>query len=425
MDTEKKNDKEQMAMLRFSLIAPIINNTYPQGSKRAYYRDVAKKCVVLPNGSQVYFNPNTLSTWESRYRRLGFEGLMQQGRTDAGHPRRISADQASAIAALKQRFPKMNATQVRMKLIEDGILDDACVSISTIQRYIKRTFARGAENPGCKDRKAFEEEFSNGMWQADTLYGPYVTYSNKLCRSYLQMIIDDRSRMIIAGKFYLADNASNFQLTLKSGACTYGIPRKIYVDNGAPYRNAALVGICGRIGCVLIHTPVRDGASKGKVERNFRTLRERYLNCLDIANRTYTLDELNDSLALYIIKHNSTIHHAHGEKPLDVWSADALKIPPRMPLSPQWITECFRNHERRLVHKDSTVSINKISFDAPAHMIGSKAEVVFTPGNTEDVWVIDEDKTLIHLQLTDRVANGRTKRKNTYAIDYTQESKVL
>ena len=51
----------------------------------------------------------------------------------------------------------------------------------------------------------------------------------------------------------------------------YGIPHKLYVDNGAPYSNDQLSYICGSIGTVLLHTPVRDGASKGKVERNFRT----------------------------------------------------------------------------------------------------------------------------------------------------------
>lgn len=420
---QTQSDKNEMAMLRFSLIAPVINNTYAQVSKRAYYQDVAQKPVILPNGSQIYFNPNTLSTWESKYRRFGFEGLCKMGRSDAGCARSIDTDQAEAIGALKERYPKMNATQIRLKLIEEGSMNADATSVSSVQRFIKRNFVRDAQNPQVKDRKAFEEEFSNAMWQADTLFGPFVRTSGSkgVKRSYLQMILDDKSRMIVAGRFYKADNAVNFQSTLKAAVSTYGIPRKLYVDNGAPYRNEALVGVCGRIGCVLIHTPVRDGASKGKVERNFRTLRERYLNCLETTSKTYTLDELNDSLCNYIAQHNKTVHSAHHARPIDVWTADANKTSPRMPASPEWLCATFRNREYRRVRKDATVLINKVSFDAPAHMIGARIEVAFTPGDVTDVWAIDEDKTLIPMQLTDKVANGRAKRVNPYSIDYTKE----
>ena len=69
---------------------------------------------------------------------------------------------------------------------------------------------------------------------------------------------------------------------MKDAIATYGIPNKLYVDSGAPYKNRQLDMICASIGSVLLDTPVRDGASKGKVERNFRTLKERWLYGLDL-----------------------------------------------------------------------------------------------------------------------------------------------
>lgn len=260
-------------------------------------------------------------------------------------------------------------------------MDATGPSESTLQRYVRTHLPKGAQNPTCKDRKAFEEEFCNGMWQADTLYGPYVRVEKaQTHRSFLQMIIDDKSRMIVGGRFWLADNAMTFQKTLKSAVSIYGIPNKLYVDNGAPYRNDALAGICGRIGCVLIHTPVRDGASKGKVERNFRTLRERFLNCMDPSQKL-TIDELNDRLAQYIIEHNTTIHSAHNARPIDVWTSDAQTLPPKMPESTDWLLAAFRNRCLRCVRKDGTVVLGKITFDAPAHLIGEQVTIVFTPGD--------------------------------------------
>ena len=88
-------------------------------------------------------------------------------------------------------------------------------------------------------------------------------------------------------------------------------PNKLYVDLGAPYKNRQLDMICASIGTVLLHTPVRDGDSKGKVERNFRTLKERWLYGLDL-KQIQTLDEFNELLATYIRKHNTTLLSARS-----------------------------------------------------------------------------------------------------------------
>ena len=151
------------------------------------------------------------------------------------------------------------------------------MSLSTIQRYIKKHNLKGASAPGQKDRKAFEEEYVGGMYQGDTMYGPYLTENGVKRRTYCIMLLDDKSRMIVAGRFFYADTAYHFQKVLKEAVSSRGIPKKLYVDNGSPYKNEQLSLICGQLGIVLLHTPVRDGASKGKCERNFRTLRNPFV----------------------------------------------------------------------------------------------------------------------------------------------------
>lgn len=132
----------------------------------------------------------------------------------------------------------------------------------------------------------------------------YLNENGRLRRTYCIMVLDDRSRLITGGRFFYQDNSFNFQKVLKDAVATYGIPQKLYVDNCSPYKNVQLSLICGQLGCVLIHTPVRDGASKGKAERNFRTLRSRSLNALD-SSRITGIDELNSPLADYIRQHIS------------------------------------------------------------------------------------------------------------------------
>ena len=134
------------------------------------------------------------------------------------------------------------------------------------------------------------------------------------------MILDDYSRMIVGGRLYYQENAANFQSVLREAIATYGIPNKLYVDNGAPYSNEQLSYICGSVGTVLLHTPVRDGAAKGKVERNFRTLKERWLYGVDVS-QIQSLKEFNRMLTDYIRRHNTTVHSGTGQTPLSRYLA--------------------------------------------------------------------------------------------------------
>ena len=93
-----------------------------------------------------------------------------------------------------------------------------------------------------KDRKAFEEDAFGKMWQADTCYLPYITEDGKRRRVYCIMIIDDHSRLLVGGGLFYNDNAYNFQKVFKQAVAAYGIPMKLYVDNGCSYSNETLRG---------------------------------------------------------------------------------------------------------------------------------------------------------------------------------------
>ncbi len=59
------------------------------------------------------------------------------------------------------------------------------------------------------------------------------------------MIIDDHSRLLVGGGLFYNDTSYNFQKVLKAAVATYGIPMKLYVDNGSTYSNEQLSLICG------------------------------------------------------------------------------------------------------------------------------------------------------------------------------------
>ena len=252
------------------------------------------------------------------------------------------------------------------------------------------------------------------MYQADTMYGPYLLENGMRRRTYCIMILDDKSRMIVAGRFFYADNAYHFQQVFKEAVAARGIPIKLYVDNGSPYKNEQLSLICGQLGTVLIHTPVRDGASKGKCERNFRTLRNRFLNPLN-TDELSGIEELNQKLHAYIQQHNTTIHSATGMTPHDRYMQDLAHI--RMPVSEEWLENCFCNRVRRLVRGDATVTIDKVLYDVPMEFIRSTVEIRFLPDAMEKAYIWYEEKKY-PIRRTNKVENGKTKRNNGYQLKY-------
>ena len=414
MNEKQNNNAIAMATIRLAVIQPAFNGTFPDMNKQAYYARIAQHPLKLPDGRQIRYSPGTFSCWESEYRKGGFDALMPKQRADKGHSRRLDADAMAKIYELREKYPRLSATGIRDKMIADGIIDAADVSVTTFQRFIKKNNLKGASAPGMKDRRAFEEEFSTGMYQADTLYGPRINEDGMARQTYCIMILDDKSRLIVGGRFFYQDNGVNFQKVFHDAVATYGIPSKLYVDNGSPYKNEQLNLICGQLGTVLIHTPVRDGASKGKVERNFRTLRSRFLNALD-TSRITGIDELNRLLADYIRSHNTAVHSATGMPPYSRYMEDIAHI--RMPKSAVWLDECFLHRVKRRVNNDATVMINKTLFDAPMEFIRSTVEVRYRPGEPDSAFILDNG-IRYPLRLTDKAANAKTKRSNGYHVRY-------
>ena len=418
------NTKEQLeiASIKLAIIQPAFNGTYPDSTKTMYYKRIAESPICLSGGKELRYKWNSLSCFESDYRKGGFEALIPKNRQDKGKSRKLDSDTIARIYILRELFPKINATQIYLKLIEEGIIKKLDVSVNTIQRYVKHHNLKGANAPGMKDRKAFEEEYAGGMYQADTLYGPYIREegSEKKRRTYCIMILDDKTRMIVSGKFFYADNAINFQRVLKSAVVAYGVPTKLYVDSGAPYKNEQLSLICGSLGIVLLHTPVRDGASKGKVERNFRTLRNRFLNVL-VADDLTGIVELNSKLNDYIRTHNTTLHSATGMTPADSYLIDISQV--TMPKNQEWLDNCFHNRVMRLVKNDATIVIDHVLYDVPMEFIRTKVEIRYLPDSMEQAYIIYEDKQYPITQ-TNKVENSKTKRNNEYSIAYGGDTNV-
>jgi hypothetical protein len=77
------------------------------------------------------------------------------------------------------------------------------------------------------------------------------------------------------------------------------------------------------------------------------------------------------------------------------------------------------NRVTRRVNLDSTISIDKVYYDVPMQFIRAKVEIRFLPDRMQDAYIFFEGRKY-PIRKTNRVENGRTKRNNQNAIDYSR-----
>lgn len=267
---------KEIALFRYALIAPLINDTCTAPNKSEYYRELAKKKYVLPNGREVIYAAGTFKSWYLGYQKDGFDALYPKTRSDIGMTRTMDQETKHRIHELKEKYPYITATMVYQKLLEEGYITTTSTSLTTITRYIKRQNLKPKQLTG-KERKAFEMAHINDCWQADTSHAVTLTINGKKYKTYLILFLDDASQMVVGFDFFFQDTAIHMQQVFKKAITKYGVPKRLYVDNGAPYRNEQLQLICAALGVVLINTKPYDAKSKGKIERLFRTIKDHWM----------------------------------------------------------------------------------------------------------------------------------------------------
>jgi putative transposase len=353
------------------------------------------------------FTWRTIQTWYSRYQKHGVTVMENKPRSDKGKIRKVSLETVQeAIDAL---LPKLRGAPKRAVLyrlcIEQGLLTRSQVAPNTFSRIVKQfDMLRSPTQSENKQRLAFAKAHANEMWQADTLYGPHVRIDGVAMQTRLIAFLDDASRVCCHGQFFPAENVDALIEALRAAFYKRGVPASLYVDHGSIYTSKEIIQICARVGCLLAHAPVRDGAAKGKVERFFRGVREQFL-CLQLD--LSSLEALNRQFTHWVEEdYNAHVHSVLGMSPLDRFALDRHRVrflPPN-----EANDELFFVEEERHVRADNTFSFKSLRFEAPRHLPDRTIQVRFQRKDpTARVIVYYKGQRLGSARLLDPVANDR------------------
>ncbi len=414
MEQQQRDElKNQIALFRYGLISPVINNTFDEKSKNEYYRNTASKKYAL-FGNEISLSPDTLKKWYYNYQKEGYQGLVPKTRTDLNTSRKLNEDARNRIIEYKKRFPHISGTLIYTKLIEEGYINEYNVSKSTVLKYIRDNALIFNEDINV-DRRAFEMEFANQMWDSDTSHGPILTINNKKRKTYLIAVIDDASRLITNATFYFEDNAINFQNTFKGALKKYGIPQRIFLDNGKTYKNTQIGIICASTGIKLIYTKPYSPQSKAKIERWFHTMKETWMRGIDWTT-IKSLKELNNKLNEFVNSYNNKVHSSlkneQGENisPRQRWFKDQDRI---RKIDNNLIDDYFLHTAYPTIRGDAIAKVKGIEYEVPAKYIGKKIVIKYDFSDRSKAWIYDNNKKIEEIKIVNKVENSKIKRKET------------
>jgi len=418
--TEK--EKQEVAAFRFSIIHEFVNGVRPPfGKQEKLLREKCDKKWNIPCSDRTSIGRSTILRWISLYKESGGEivALFPKDRGDQGKARAYDKDTCLGLIRLRKELPELPVRLVRDKAQKRGILPaDSSYDLSTLYRFLNAQGLMKKTKAGAVDRRKFEAEFPNDLWQSDVMHGPKLQVGKDRARKvYLIAFIDDHSRLITHGKFYVSESLVSFKVAFEQALLTRGLPRKLYVDNGAAYKSKQLQFTAASLGIALIHAKPYTPQGKGKIERFFKTVRTEFLPCFN----GETLDEINMAFELWLLEtYHTRRHSATNQSPFKRFTSKLECVR----AAPKDLKDHFRSIHRRRVNKDRTIMIQNRLFEAPVSLVGERVEVLFHENTPEEIEVKWKQKSYGILTAVDLHINCGVKRDKNNDLELSNKNET-
>jgi putative transposase len=363
----------RVALARWQVIAAATDERLAPAERGRVVSEIAAQVHRDADGRPWRVTTRTVYRWLAAWRRDGFDGLTPSLRRDVG-TYKVDAAVLELAAALRREAPARSAAHIAEIL---GRTRGVAVHPRTLQRFFA---ANGLERARLEGRHRaygrFEAAACGDRWTADAWDGPPV---DQLRGRHAQLfsVIDDHSRLVAHGAFYPDVSERSFQHCLRTGIARRGLPRRLYVDNGAAFVSGQLQLICARLGVAVTHSLPYRPQGRGKKERFYRTVAEQFAVEADVTG-VDTLAELNRWWAGWVEQvYHRRVHRVTGQAPADRWAAGADQVTAAP--DPATLAAAFRWTVQRTVTKTATVSLHGNRYTVDPMLVGYRVELRYDP----------------------------------------------
>ncbi len=350
----------------------------------------------------------TVRNYLARYREQGPGGLLFYKPKSGSSPRVRDPRLREKILELVEQRPSRTVPQIRRLINADNELAEAIGQVSdrSIYRFLAESgltrTARKAKltNEGRRAYHQFEASCSMELVQGDARDGIWLVKfpgSEQTRKTYLFAWVDDYSRRILHAEYFWDEKLPRMEKTFKTMVLRWGIPKKLYLDNGNVYIAAHFAFVLAELKIRKIHHGPYKSWAKGKVEAVMKTIKRDFQAEAQRAGFK-TLEELNSALWAWIdVEYNRRNHSSTGEPPA-IRFEKGLPADYRRIDDLQWFEDLFLLRENRKVGKWGTVKLEGNQYHTQAAPGGS-IEVRYNPFDLKQVWRFENGKNVETLGL--------------------------
>ena len=314
----------------------------------------------------------TIRNYIARYRKGGAQAFLTPN-ARAPSPRVHDKELAQAILALVKERPTRTVPKLRDLLAVDPRFANSVEKVSnrSIYRFLlehglsqKTRYALLSED-GRMSFHRFEAPRPLDLVQGDARDGIWLDTKDGKKKTYLFVWVDDYSRKILSGRYYFDEKLPRMEDTFKRMVLRWGIPLKLYLDNGNVYIAKQFAWIIAQLGMKKIHHKPYQAYCKGKVEAVNKIIKNDFQGEAQLAG-FQTIEELNSAFAAWVdLEYNVRVHSTTGEAP-DKRFADALHKDIRRVADIAWFEALFLSRVSRTVTKYGKIKLESNEYPSPA-----------------------------------------------------------
>jgi transposase InsO family protein len=395
---------DQVALFRLGVIGDLLSRPLERGELQDELKLRAQRRYRPPGASASRsYHWKTLQSWYYAARD-GLDGLRPASRS-RGLALALDDDQREILLEMRRAHCSAAVDMILSEAVRNGIIAEGEVSPSTLRRLFREHgLSRQPQNRhDRRERRRWDSGRVGAVWHMDVCHVWRRDADGKPVKAYVHAIIDDHSRYVVGLSAREHEQETDALSVFCAALLQHPACGILYVDNGSCYKGEVLALALERLGIRLVHTPPGEPQGRGKLERWFRTMRQR---CTDHLVGSTTLSELNAALFAFLdADYHRRPHPALlGRTPYRCYVQGIQTLP-----RPRTAAELARALEvtlKPVVRKDATVQVRGRLYEVRGrHLAGKRISVRLDPFTDAVVGASYEDLDVV-IGPCDPVANA-------------------
>ncbi len=370
---------EAKALFRLGIVGDLLARDLSPGELRAELEARAAQRYREPGApASRQYHWKTLQAWLYAAKHGGHAALTPKSRKQ-GFALALTPEQRDLLLQIRMEHPSAPAGMILDTAVQQGTLEAGQLSVSTLRRLFaeaglpRASFDRSTR----RDRRRWDAARVGALWHADVCHVWVRDLSGVPRKVYVHGVLDDHSRYVVALEAREHEQEVDALSVLCGAMLRYPAPDALYLDRGACYRGEVLALACARLDVKLVHAQPYDPQARGKMERFWRTLRQR---CTDHLPAGATLHDVNAALLAFLDGHYHVRPHASlmGQAPAKRFHEGLRAL--QRPRTAKELAAALEISMKRRVAGDATFTVEGRVFEVRGrHLAHKMIEVVVDP----------------------------------------------